>query len=341
MSHPCLPEPLPLVPGPRLGPFTPTAHAAIEFIEELGNPGQDKDGRVWKVRIDGKPREYALKMVSRSRGRPARRKSPSTCIDNYTHLRSFFSNYQFDFNPTKFLREGISPGLVGRLALPQLYTDYFDPFSCECRAYGRLKQEGREDLAVRAHGYLLLTPQQEAEIDRRASNAKYPSVDYRTTLDGQNMWSRCEEHRDLPVRAIVKTLVSPEDPFTTDHVSQMWQDLEDLHRLGILVRDITVFNYIGGKLVDFSRALTTPHPFPGAMSRSTVDRLLGREPDRLHAAFVDWGMSRDWDWDVIPEDMLKCVMGEGDADTQGGPYGADPRQYDWRKWEKDPAAETA
>lgn len=44
---------------------------------------------------------------------------------------------------------------------PQEYVNYLDPFHCECRAYGRLKQENREDLAVRAHGYLLLTYEQE------------------------------------------------------------------------------------------------------------------------------------------------------------------------------------
>jgi hypothetical protein len=54
---------LPRVPGPKLAPFTPTAHADIEFIEELGNPAVDMDAFVWKVRINGMASHYALKMV--------------------------------------------------------------------------------------------------------------------------------------------------------------------------------------------------------------------------------------------------------------------------------------
>lgn len=41
---------------------------------------------------------------------------------------------------------------------------YLTPFRCECRAYGRSKQEGREDLAVKSHGYLLLTREQEIKV---------------------------------------------------------------------------------------------------------------------------------------------------------------------------------
>ena len=34
--------------------------------------------------------------------------------------------------------------------------DYSDPFNAECRAFARLKELGREDLAVRVHGYVSL-----------------------------------------------------------------------------------------------------------------------------------------------------------------------------------------
>lgn len=36
---------LPQIPGPKLAPFTPTAHADIKFIELIGNP-DDKDAQV-------------------------------------------------------------------------------------------------------------------------------------------------------------------------------------------------------------------------------------------------------------------------------------------------------
>jgi hypothetical protein len=54
---------LPCLTGPKLSPFTPTAYADIEFISEIGNPSQDMDSFVWKVRINGMPPYYALKMV--------------------------------------------------------------------------------------------------------------------------------------------------------------------------------------------------------------------------------------------------------------------------------------
>lgn len=60
------PAPLLRVPGPKLAPFTPTAHANIDFIKELGDPQIDQDARVWKVLIDGDG-PYALKMVRGSR----------------------------------------------------------------------------------------------------------------------------------------------------------------------------------------------------------------------------------------------------------------------------------
>jgi len=58
------PEPLPQLPGPKFAPFTPSAAAEIEFIEQLGRPAIDMDSFVWKVRINGMPTCYALKMVS-------------------------------------------------------------------------------------------------------------------------------------------------------------------------------------------------------------------------------------------------------------------------------------
>lgn len=153
-------------------------------------------------------------------------------------------------------------------------------------------------------------------------------------LDGDNSWGRYEEHRHLPVRAIVKELVSHQDPFTRDQIPQIWRDLEDLHRLGILVRDINVFNYMGGKLIDFGRAWTTPHPFPSAIHPWYVQKALQGNPLDLNTAFIEWGTEKDWNWDIVPGSLLECASGNG----QNGRYGINPDQYNWQKWEKDPAA---
>ncbi|KAL2147641.1 hypothetical protein VTI28DRAFT_8095 [Corynascus sepedonium] len=77
------------------------------------------------------------------------------------------------------------------------------------------------------------------------------------SLTGATPGGRWEIHRGLPVRAIVKELMANDGnaaagkPFFPSRLRDLWQDLEDLHRLGILVRDINPGNYIGGKLIDF------------------------------------------------------------------------------------------
>lgn len=190
-------------------------------------------------------------------------------------------------------------------------------------------------------GYLLLTPQQEAEITKRITGKDYEAIDDRTELDGGNPWGRYEEHRHLPIRAIVKDFIDHDVPFSPSQVPDMWKDLEYLHKLGILVRDIHVFNYIGGKLVDFSRSWTVPHPsfVPTAMRPKRIQRARERDPQSLRKAIVEWGIGNDWDWDevAIPEELTNCASGRGQNDC----YGQDPRLYPWFKWEKDPDAAKA
>ncbi|KAK4125493.1 hypothetical protein N657DRAFT_708245, partial [Parathielavia appendiculata] len=170
--------PLPRVPGPKLASLTPTGNTNIKSIEELGS-SSDKDAYVWKVEIQRSV--YALKM----------------------------SDY-FQFNNWQYLRK--SPGQALRYALPksQYYFDYLDHFCCECRIYGRLKEEHREDIAVRAHGYLLLNPQKEEEIIKMIMGIDYEQDHHDSKLNGQNIWVLYEQHRGQPVRAIVKDLARPD-----------------------------------------------------------------------------------------------------------------------------------
>ncbi|KAK4033491.1 kinetochore Sim4 complex subunit FTA2-domain-containing protein [Parachaetomium inaequale] len=298
------PEPLPLVIGPKLAPFTPMAHADIEFIKELGNPEQDLDSRVWEVKIDGAETHYALKI--------------------------------FYFNHYGYLSQSSGGYMSRRLASRQRYIDFFDPFNCECRVYGRLKQEEREDLAVRAHGYLLLTPEQEDELCRMIEGIDYDEpVDPDKNGNGTNTWGRWEQHHHLPLRAIVKDLATHPDPFKPAQITDMWKDLEELHGLGILVRDITVFNYYNAKLIDFSRAWTWPHPSLDAITSYHLKDQLQRDPGGLEDVIVEWGIDMRWNWDEveISQDLQDCASGKGEGER--GPFGVDPRLYDWRKWEED------
>lgn len=192
--------------------------------------------------------------------------------------------------------------------------DYYDPFNCECRAYGRLKEAGREDLAVRAHGYLMLSPEQEAEVTTKMGR--------RYLSDFPDNWGAHSEHRSQPVRAIVKDLVTDEEEegrpmlTTEDQARQAWADLKALHALGICARDIHQGNYLGGKLVDFSRAWTMYHP--GLMSCSTyrLAMLRMREARMLVSLFEKWEFA-------IPRDLKACAVHHF--------HDADPTSYDWRK----------
>ncbi|KAH6842735.1 kinetochore Sim4 complex subunit FTA2-domain-containing protein [Chaetomium sp. MPI-CAGE-AT-0009] len=290
-------KPLPQVPGPKLAPFTPTGRADIQFITQLGDPDSNKDGRVWEVRINGSGPHYALKM--------------------------------FYFSSATYISQTSAGKISHELASPQLYFDYFDAFGCECRAYGRLKEESREDLAVPAHGYLLLTPKQEATITKMMAELNPTDSD----LDG-GPWCRSEETRHLPIRAIVKELATDPDHFRPSHVTNMWSDLQDFHKLGILVRDITVFNYMGGKLIDLSRSWAWPHPGLIYSEEAEIARERRSDPHYLRTIIIEFGYGERWDWDTveIPDELTKCDLGR-EIDK----YDFDPRQYDWLKWEENPA----
>ncbi|KAH6842894.1 kinetochore Sim4 complex subunit FTA2-domain-containing protein [Chaetomium sp. MPI-CAGE-AT-0009] len=292
------PKALPQVPGPKLAPFTPTAYADIEFIEELGNPAVDMDAYVWKVRINGT--DYALKI--------------------------------FRFHSAAGLQTTMGGWVYHPLASAQLYIDYFDPSNAECRVYGRLKEENRQDLAVRAHGYLLLTPEQEFEVIKRSAKTHPDDPD---PEDNPDPWYRMDEPlaHGRPVHAIVKDLATDPNPFSADHVSRMCSDLEDLHKLGILVRDIKINNYLGGKLVDFSRAWTMPNPSLDRIAPRYLRAQRQQDPGNLQECILDWGIESNWDWDKVdvPRELEACACGTSENDG----YGTDPRRYDWRKWEDD------
>lgn len=53
----------------------------------------------------------------------------------------------------------------------------------------------------------------------------------------------------------------------------VWRDLDDLHALRILVRDIHMGNYIGGRLADLSRAWAMYHPGLNRIRRRDLEHL--------------------------------------------------------------------
>ena len=107
---------------------------------------------------------------------------------------------------------------------------------------------------------------------------------------------------------------------------------ENLHRLGILVCDLSVGNYISGKLVDFGQSWAMPH---SCFEYIYPDRLWEEreaDPLNLDCAIVDWQTSGYWKGIKveIPQELRDCASGKGEIDEYGADqYGIDPRCYDW------------
>lgn len=173
-------------------------------------------------------------------------------------------------------------------------------------------------------------------MEQRSGGFHFPPVDEKaTSLDGgTNSWGRWEEHRGVPVRAIVKELATEYKPFTPAQLQGLWRDLEDLHKLGILARDVSIGNYMGGKLIDFSRSWAMPHPCFESIDPYWMCEERQADPLALDGAILDWAVEARWEQehvDMMPRELRECASGEGRDD----PYCTDPRYYDWRKWEED------
>ncbi|EEU35619.1 uncharacterized protein NECHADRAFT_52380 [Fusarium vanettenii 77-13-4] len=157
-------------------------------------------------------------------------------------------------------RYGWSDSLIETLVL------YTSSFNSECRVFGRLKEVGREDLAVRVHGYMLVYLNEQVEEQFKIALDNSPTI---PSTSGAELF----EHLDPkePLMAIVKDWVPGGHPAHDEKdekdgkwlrptkFPKMLRDLKELHKCGIVVRDLKYQQYINGTLVDFSHAWTIPH----------------------------------------------------------------------------------
>lgn len=153
------------------------------------------------------------------------------------------------------------------------------------------------------------------------------------TLDGDNFWGRHEQHRGLPVRAIVKDLVANKDPDPAQ-APRMWADLQALHSLGIFVKDTHSGNYLDGKLVDFSRSWTMYHPALDQIGARKLRSLMLDELQQLLYYYYELANGSAGPR-VIPQD-LDCLC-SGHLDR----YKNFPKAYNWLKWAKNADAAKA
>lgn len=103
----------------------------------------------------------------------------------------------------------------------QIIMDYFDPFSAECRAFGRLKETGHEDLAIGCHGYVLLDDEHERAL-LALPRMQYHNLSYR------RFYSQDPERQPALIRCIVKDLGSS-TPLTNKLMSQLYEQVKTFH----------------------------------------------------------------------------------------------------------------
>ncbi|KAK8078432.1 hypothetical protein PG996_004602 [Apiospora saccharicola] len=171
--------------------------------------------------------------------------------DNIPHSRVFrikvggnrYALKIFNF----FTLEDLRPFVPGgeHLLTDRIVRYHLDPFYAECRAFGLLSQEKKDhSLAVRCHGYSFL-PQ-------TVENRIYEQF-------GIDDWHREAEDEQHPLRAIFKDYIPYKSSCGRKKLSAMRSNLKQLNELGVYNMDIREDNYRGGRLFDFSLAITAPH----------------------------------------------------------------------------------
>ncbi len=233
------------------------------------------------------------------------------------------------------------------------FYKYTEPFSSECRAFGRLQEAGSEELAVRCFGYVLLDADEEqAMMDQFASlelefngNCEYPGrFDMRSRFLGR-------DGRPPPIRGIVKAFGEANEPLRARTARKVLRDVIRLQQLGILKLDVAHRQLISGRIADFSTAVTVPHfvTTPALNPRLTPEDMALMEREAFQLSMSDY-----WDFDDMiitwnddnensPKDQLSSISafpsGHGcrikynlrpsPARQRVYTY-VDPRLYDWK-----------
>lgn len=150
-----------------------------------------------------------------------------------------------------------------------------DPFHAECRAFARLREVGRERLAVQVHGYVALTMTGDVleKIGHAmAKTGKWSDEEVADPLGALYV----EEPADGSwcLMGILKDWISPPHSEEADEDLQglvlrglaskfrrMFADLKQIHKSGIVVTDVKIDQWVDGTLVDLSSAMTVPHMY--------------------------------------------------------------------------------
>ncbi|KIH94906.1 hypothetical protein SPBR_03732 [Sporothrix brasiliensis 5110] len=287
--------PLPLCPGPKLAPFDFEGPQKIEFLNYLGG---GLHSHVLKVRIKGQ--DYALKL------------------------------FRFPFE-----LDWLGPGEDERYNRTRnkmsAFAAYSDPFNSECRAFGRLKETGHEDLAIPCYGYVLLDEAHERKLQDKFELVLNGNCEWQTDHDMRGLYPCERSGKPPPIRCIVKKLAKLEcgieghtmgvskkgqalylgsgrvNPkignFSVPAARKILRTLIHLHQLGIFHVDVRREQFLDGHFCDFSTAVTIPH----FLTNPELNPRLNAEEMALmeHETFV-YAMCDYWAFEtMLCEDMCK------------------------------------
>ena len=148
------------------------------------------------------------------------------------------------------------------------FYDYSEPFSAECRAFGRLQESDHQDLAIPCFGYILLDEQHERALMDQFKDAlwlKYIQLDFNGAADmgigNPPLRPRLlgRDGREAPIRGIVKAVGPTDEHLRDKDARRILRDMISLQQLGIISLDPQYWQFVSGKFCDFSTAVTTPH----------------------------------------------------------------------------------
>jgi hypothetical protein len=201
---------------------------------------------------------------------------------------------------------------------------YLDPFSNECRAYARLKETGKEHMAIECQGYVCFSESYLEEKgvtlgtwprlplvwkSKRRKSSKLARLgchdgrnggdDKSDTSIEEGEKSDDEDHATKTNRLIYALLkdLPPENESragghgrpTRAQLSQMARDLVALHKVGIFLDGaLTPSAYVAGKLVDFGVAQTVPHPLLDGAGRYGLFGTVCHQPEESRSPMRIW-----------------------------------------------------
>ena len=219
------------------------------------------------------------------------------------------------------------------------------PFYRECRAYGRLKELQLERLAAKCHGYIELDKKHQEELGEWDEHGLCEIES--SHISDEPLWGIVKEVEEATITKKPLPGKDPEDhdmELTINNITipKMIRNLRKMHQVGIWVRDCHQGNWRNGRVIDFSSALTMPHPY---MTREIMDEKVPFEESLIADGLsmdelVDWWnenhprekdkigirMLSNWDY------RLKTRTGTANPSYDEYPYR--PEEYDWEAAER-------